>query len=481
MEIVFDNEERPSYFGGDTVQGKVFITSNQSNYNLNMHFRFAWTGTVQVQPIESNKDSRVLFSQLYKISREKLYKTVAKTEKGTMPLYFTELVQHQQLDEGNETIILQKKKTIAITFNVKVPNDRVLPSSTQTNNSSNKIIYLLEAFIHENNHKRPQFVSQRLVPVYEKIYTQPLMKEQKNEQSYQINTANKGALRVTLPCLGCQAGMTIPVSVSIWNNQEITRKQAIAVSLIRINHVYANDRVYMSQPEKVHRVVTDLNLVNRGDAMCVQKIYIGLPIPKHVLPTITLESSQLISVSYLVRVQVYAQRGIYQPIGAQSDDLLEFMVVDLPFTIGTIQNSPIATPLLPPSPSSASVAAQSFTDMSFSSTSTSNDDMQTDEEKKTGATHKIKKTSKLTRNILKAGIFRKSSSNSGSSLSIANVLGVEEEEKNVDDKKTNSNVTFELYEQQPLENDTIEQKDDADIAMVEQIEQLTIKDKIKPD
>jgi hypothetical protein len=130
MEMVFDNEEQSCYFGGDTIQGKVFITSNQNDYNLNVHFRFAWTGTIQVQPIVGNKDSRVLFSQLYKISKSKVYKTVAKTEKGSMPLYFTELLQHQQLDEGKETIMLQKKKTIAVTFNVKVPNDRILPSST---------------------------------------------------------------------------------------------------------------------------------------------------------------------------------------------------------------------------------------------------------------------------------------------------------------------------------------------------------------
>jgi hypothetical protein len=301
------------------------------------------------------------------------------------------------------------------------------------------------------------------------------MKEQKNEQSYNINNSDKCALRVTLPCLGCQAGITIPVSVSIWNNQEISRKQAIAVSLIRINHVYANDRVYMSQPEKIHRVVTDLNLVKRGDAMSVQMMYIGLPIPKHILPTITLEASPLMSVSYFVRVHVYAQNGIYQPIGGDGQ-LLDAMMVDLPFTIGTIQNNHASTPsLLPPSPSSVSIATRSLTDMSISSSSTNNDDNMQPDEKKTGTKQNTKKSSKFTRQILKTGIFRKSSSNSGSSLSIMNMIEPEEQEQvDLNDKKTNSNVTLELYQQNV---DTQKNKQDD---MEHQIEQLAIKSENKP-
>jgi hypothetical protein len=301
------------------------------------------------------------------------------------------------------------------------------------------------------------------------------MKEQKNEQSYSINNNDKGALRVTLPCLGCQAGITIPVSVSIWNNQEISRKQAIAVSLIRINHVYANDRVYMSQPEKIHRVVTDLNLVKRGDAMSVQMMYIGLPIPKHILPTITLESSPLMSVSYFVRVHVYAQNGIYQPIG-KDGQLLDAMMVDLPFTIGTIQNNHASTPsLLPPSPSSVSIATRSLTDLSISSSSTNNDDNMQPDEKKTGTKQSIKKSSKLKRQILKTGIFRKSSSNSGSSLSITNMVEPEEQEQvELNDKKTNSNVTLELYQQNV---DTLKNKQND---VEHQIEQLAIESENKP-
>lgn len=94
--------------------------------------------------------------------------------------------------------------------------------------------------------------------------------------------------------------------------------------------------------------MTDLNITSESNANNnekVQTVRIGLPIPKQTIPTISLEKSQLLSVSYFIRVQVFAQEGIYTTSeGIKS----QFMMVDIPFIIGTLTTSsgtPISSPV----------------------------------------------------------------------------------------------------------------------------------------
>lgn len=79
----------------------------------------------------------------------------------------------------------------------------------------------------------------------------------------------------------------------------------------------------------------------------MQTIRVALPIPKGTTPTITLEKSGLLSIAYYVRVQVFAQEGVYTtPDGTKS----QFMLVDVPFVVGTLTTpleSPKSTPTTP--------------------------------------------------------------------------------------------------------------------------------------
>ncbi|CAO3616532.1 unnamed protein product [Mucor fragilis] len=349
LEIVFDDKQL-KYYPGDRVEGKIFLTANQ-NYSLR-NFRLAWTGRIQVQPIQSNKDARIYFDECWKLG-PKLTKSPSKTPRGSsnVPFYFTELVLVHQ-DGQEPKVELQKNKTLGLTFTVSVPNDRPLPSCTETGASLNKIIYLLEAFIDDqkqqqsNANEKPVFFAQKTVPVFEAIYTRTpeMTTPQRAEQVFMVSLFAEekeftSAMRVTLPCRGSQPGIAIPVSISIWNNMEFTRRQGISISLFRVNHVLANGRAYTSQGEKVHRVVTDLNITsdnNSGNNQKVQTVRVGLPIPRGTMPTILLEQSQLLSVSYFIRVQVFAQEGVYTTSeGTKS----QFMTVDLPFVVGTLAST----------------------------------------------------------------------------------------------------------------------------------------------
>lgn len=84
--------------------------------------------------------------------------------------------------------------------------------------------------------------------------------------------------------------------------------------------------------------MTDLNITSENDEnnQHVQTVRVGLPIPKGTMPTISLDQSELLSVSYFIRVQIFAQEGIYTTAqGTRS----QFMMVDIPFIIGTLATS----------------------------------------------------------------------------------------------------------------------------------------------
>lgn len=105
--------------------------------------------------------------------------------------------------------------------------------------------------------------------------------------------------------------------------------------------------------------MTDLNITS-DDAnhhQKVQTVRIGLPIPKGTLPTISLEQSELLAVSYYIRVQIFAQEGVYTTAeGAKS----QFMMVDLPFIVGSLSTPP-TTPISSPTRSTFSdVSRQSI-------------------------------------------------------------------------------------------------------------------------
>ncbi|KAI8990815.1 hypothetical protein BDF20DRAFT_908661 [Mycotypha africana] len=408
LKITFDNSNNDSrhirYFPGDTVEGKILLTANQA-FTLR-NFRLAWTGRIQVQPIPSNKESRIYFDECWKLSphliksRRKATISKAKKTSGWMssshkeprrhhiPYYYTQLIPLSEVTVPEPKIELQKNKTLGLTFKVRVPNDRPLPSSTQTTYLPNRILYLLEAFIdssYSNNEegvaaglteasedeetemnrteatflkkanskkkkKGPVFFTQQVVPVFEPIYTHtaemtvPLRAEQTYVVSLMADLRKDftAALRVTVPCRGSEPGLSIPVSITLWNTMEVCRRQGISIALCRVHMALANGRAYASESETIQRVVTDLNMTasETHTKEFAQTVHAYLPIPKGTTPTITFEKSQLMSVSYFIRIQVFAQEGTYTtPNGKKS----QFMSIDLPFIIGTLPSPATCT------------------------------------------------------------------------------------------------------------------------------------------
>lgn len=248
IEVLLNDKDK-KFYPGDTVRGKIFITSNQ-NYSLK-NLRLAWTGRIHVQPLKDNKEVQKYFNECWKLG-PKITKAPSKTPYGSSQISFYkgELISVTDQD-AEPKVELSKNKPFAFAFEVHVPNDRPLPSST-IENTNYKIIYLLEAFIarpETHGEENPAFFGQRTVPVLEPIYTrtEEMMRPQRAEQVFTVVPSNdaveyKAAVRVTLPCRGCQTGVAIPISISIWNNVEFSRKQGISISLFRVNQLVANGR-----------------------------------------------------------------------------------------------------------------------------------------------------------------------------------------------------------------------------------------------
>ena len=248
IEIRLDDEEK-TYYPGDAVEGKIFITSNQS-YTVS-DLRLAWTGRIQVQPVQTNADNRIYFDERWKLSE--IAKAPRKTTfgKSNVTYYNTNLVLTSEGRSVEPKVELSKNKPVGFAFKVYVPNDRPLPSSTGNESPFYKIMYLLEAFLDTvaTSSVKPVFFSQRSVPVLEAIYTrsEELTKPQRVEQVFTLSPSNQNndymtAVQVTLPCRGCQPGIVVPVSISIWNDVEFSRKQGISISLFRVNQINANGR-----------------------------------------------------------------------------------------------------------------------------------------------------------------------------------------------------------------------------------------------
>ncbi|KAI8334523.1 hypothetical protein EDC96DRAFT_412905, partial [Choanephora cucurbitarum] len=417
IEIALD-KNNVKYFPGDTIEGKIFLTSNQ---NCSLHeFRLNWSGRILVQPVSSNKDSRIYFDECWRLGPT-LTKSKSKTSMGNsnVPLYHTDLILASNMYDPEPKLKLSKNKPIALSFSVQVPNDRPLPSCTEFNVSSNKIIYFLEAFILDQDTKF--FTTRKQVSVYEAIYTRTEDKliPIRIEETFMISTAGQErkeiamAMRVTLPCQSCQAGVAIPVSISLWSDVEFVRRQGISIN----------------------RVVADLEITSQDNQshQKFQTVRVGLPVPKGTTPTVTFEQSQLLSISYFVRVQVLAQEGVYiTPDGKAS----QFMVVDIPFSVGTLTtpqagnssssssspiNTPITSPVLSPvspktSPLSVSSPKETSSPTLSKATSSPTSPKTYIQSLPTSPNSTLLSINEPKRNSL-SGIFRKSSTGSTSTQS----------------------------------------------------------------
>ncbi|ORZ18865.1 hypothetical protein BCR42DRAFT_411751 [Absidia repens] len=325
------------YFPGESILGKVMLACPRT---ITPHaIRLIWTGGITIRPTLQDHDKHIYFRRTYAISDEQLhgrkigngvaYKSSAFVENSdtTKPLQLT----------------LEESVTYSFAFDVKVPSDIPLPSSTEAESSmlGGKIVYTIEAnvdFIKDDPNPAQSHV---MVTVLEHMDVRlPELTVPRSEESVcalwlphtpLASPCNyRTAMRVTIPCQASTRGGQVEIVIHLWHSVEFQRKKGAKVSLIRLRQLHFNGSVYAFPDETVLAMRADVDL--KQDKNFMQTLRCNLPIRDDLTPSIS-DSAKLLEISYKVQIKVQLQEGTYQSLDG---DCKDYMAVELPFLIGTV-------------------------------------------------------------------------------------------------------------------------------------------------
>ncbi|CAO3597952.1 unnamed protein product [Absidia cylindrospora] len=325
------------YFPGEFILGKVMLACPRT---ITPHaIRLIWSGGITIRPTLQDHEKHIYFRRTYAINDGQLngrkigngiaYKSSAFVENSdtTKPLQLT----------------LEESVTYSFAFEVKVPSDIPLPSSTEAESSmlGGKIVYTIEAnvdFIKDDPNPAQSHV---MVTVLEHMDVRlPELTVPRSEESVcalwlphtpLASPCNyRTAMRVTIPCQASTRGGQVEIVIHLWHSVEFQRRKGAKVSLIRLRQLHFNGSVYAFPDETVLAMRADVDL--KQDKNFMQTLRCNLPIRDDLTPSIS-DSAKLLEISYKVQIKVQLQEGTYQ---ALDGDCKGYMAVELPFLIGTV-------------------------------------------------------------------------------------------------------------------------------------------------
>ncbi|KAI8342027.1 hypothetical protein BC941DRAFT_415161 [Chlamydoabsidia padenii] len=335
IRLVLD-ENRP-YFPGDSIRGKVMLACPRP---ISPHgIRLIWAGGVTIRPTPQDQENHLYFKRNYAISNNKLdgkkvsngmaYKSSAFVENHdtSIPLLFT----------------MQQAVTYSFAFDVQVPVDIPLPSSTEAETSmlGGKIVYTIECCLDLMMDDPAPVRSHIMVTVLEHLDVRsPELAVPRTEESvYALWLAGtpktspcnyKTAMRVTLPYQASTRGGQVNIVIHVWHSVEYQRPKGVTVSLIRVRQLHYLGSAYAFPDETILLMRADVDL--KQDKKFVQTLHCTLPIREDLTPSIS-DNAKLLEIFYKVQIKVQLQEGSYQTMAG---DIQNFMSVEVPLVIGTV-------------------------------------------------------------------------------------------------------------------------------------------------
>ncbi|KAI8099401.1 uncharacterized protein BX664DRAFT_321165 [Halteromyces radiatus] len=330
-------DEKKPYFPGEHIRGTVLLACPRA---VSPHgIRLIWAGGVTIRPSPQDQENYLYFRRNYAINNDKMegkkvsngvaYKSSAFVENQdtTTPLYF----------------VMEQSVTYSFAFDVKVPIDVPLPSSTEAEASmlGGKIVYTIECCLDlimndphparahtmvtvlENmNVGIPELAVPRTV---ESVYALWLTGNSKSNQC-----DYRTAMRATLPVQACARGDNLTIVIHVWHSAEFQRPKGVTVSLVRLRQLHYHGSDYAFPDETILSMRADVDL--RQEKRYVQTLNCCLPIRPDITPSIG-AIAKLLEISYKIHIKVQLQEGTYQtPAG----DTQSFMSVEIPLLIGTV-------------------------------------------------------------------------------------------------------------------------------------------------
>ncbi|KAI8328915.1 hypothetical protein BC941DRAFT_444067 [Chlamydoabsidia padenii] len=333
MRIVLD-EQRP-YFPGEPIRGKVVLASPRSIHPQAL--RLTWAGGVTIQPTPQDQQSHLYFRRHYALCDNHLkgkrvgtgwtYKSSAFVENYETPLL----------------LVLEQAVTYSFAFDIKIPDDIPLPSSTETETSllGGNIMYTLECCLDMTINDPTPTRTRVVITVLEHMDVRlpGLNLSRHEEAAYSLWLSGtpmsnpcdyRTAMRVTLPCQAATRGGRINVGILVWHGIEYWHSKGVTVRLLRVRQLHYQGCDYAFPDETIISMRADVDL--KQEDKYVQTLHCDLPIREDLTPSIS-DIAKLLEISYKVRVEVQLQDGSYQTLAGEVSTL---MSVEIPILIGTV-------------------------------------------------------------------------------------------------------------------------------------------------
>lgn len=129
MRLVLDEQQRP-YFPGESIRGKVLLACPQS---IHPHaLRLIWAGGVTIQPTPQNHESFLYFKRTFAICDNKLK---GKRVGTGWTFKASAFVENYDTASAPLSLVLEQSVTYSFSFDVQVPVDVLLPSSTEVSHT----------------------------------------------------------------------------------------------------------------------------------------------------------------------------------------------------------------------------------------------------------------------------------------------------------------------------------------------------------
>ncbi|CAO3616297.1 unnamed protein product [Cunninghamella blakesleeana] len=333
-QLILD-ENRP-YFAGEIIRGKATFISTRP---VSPHgIRLIWAGGVTIRPTVMEHENLLYFKKTYAVSNEHL-----AGKKGSNGVIYKSAFVEDQVTTSPLLLIMEEAITYTFHFEVKVPVDDPLPSSTSAEQAivGGKIVYSIECCLDLVENDPSPVKAHSIVTVLELIDVRdPKVATPVTEESVYALWLNgtprtnpcdfKTAMRAQLPLRACTRGGELTILIHVWHSVEFQRAKGVTVSLVRVRQVHYHGSAYAFPDEVIFSMRADVDI--KQEKRYVQALSCNIKIPSDITPSIT-GSAKLLDVSYKILMKVQLQDGIYQ---TPSGDVSHFMFAEIPLLIGTV-------------------------------------------------------------------------------------------------------------------------------------------------
>ncbi|ORX44237.1 hypothetical protein DM01DRAFT_1340425 [Hesseltinella vesiculosa] len=337
LRVVLD--QAGPFFPGDTIKGKILVTSQRPFRPHNLRLIWAGGSTIQPSPAEEH-ENHLFFRRSFALHRDHLQCKKSGQVYTYKPNGF---VENYDTTEPLQIQLEANPSSYAFCFEVEVPNED-FPSCTtnEVGMFGGRISYSMEGFmdtVKDDPTPLRSFIEVNVLE-YKDTMDAEFKKPYLAESVYFMwldgtpkDRPNdyKTAIRATTNTIGIHRGGSLDLTIHIWHSTNFQRMSGVSVVLLRQRLMNYRGNTYAQADATVMTMRANVDL--RQENKFVQTLNCTLDIPENITPTIG-QNGHLLQVSYKVMIKAQLQDGTYQI--PNSTHVQRFMSLEIPLTICTV-------------------------------------------------------------------------------------------------------------------------------------------------